>query len=563
MKLKKKEIMRLFKLGRLQIVVMSLSILFLLFFYILAKNSPKPINLDYYEELFYSSKITSAKMINEEVIIYTKEGSFKIVKDAIDIKKLAREIPLEVDIKSNNNGLFLIFLSVLIIFIVLFFVSKIKNRSLVKKQNNSSENKNIAIATEPFLSSNITPTSSKIKFTDVAGIEEVKEELSEIVDFLKNPSKYKNLNITLPKGVLLVGPPGVGKTLIAKAVAGEAGVPFFYQSGALFVQIYVGMGAKRVRELFSVAKINAPSIIFIDEIDATGKARGNMRNDEREATLNQLLTEMDGFEDNTGVIVIAATNKIEMIDEALLRSGRFDRRIFISLPDMQDRIKIIDTYLKDKNHSTSAKDIAKITVGFSGAALCTLVNEAAINTLKRGAKKIAFSDFLAVRDKVLIGKKKLMHFSEQEKEIQAIYQAAKALCAYWFEVDFDKITLVGDFTKERDKEIESKTYLLSKIKVFLAGIAILKINFQETYSNSAEDLNKARNIAKEMVERYAMGKNLLPTHSDIEDILSNSLSEVTKFLEGMQKPINEMVLILIEEESLTKNRIKEIIGEIF
>ena len=195
-------------------------------------------------------------------------------------------------------------------------------------------------------SGNVEAIHSNITFEDIAGIEEIKEELEEVVDFLNNPKKYQKFDVTLPKGVLLVGPPGVGKTLIAKAVAGEADVPFFYQSGASFVHIYVGMGAKKVRELFNTAKRNAPSIIFIDEIDAVGKQRGLGSNDEREATLNELLTQMDGFTSSSGVMVIAATNKIEVLDEALLRAGRFDRRVFLNLPNRIDREKILKLYLK-------------------------------------------------------------------------------------------------------------------------------------------------------------------------------------------------------------------------
>jgi len=229
----------------------------------------------------------------------------------------------------------------------------------------------------------IQAAKSNIKFKDVAGIEDVKAELEEVVDFLNNPKKYSKYNVSLPKGVLLVGPPGVGKTLIARAVAGEANVPFFYQSGASFVHIYVGMGAKRVKELFNQAKAKAPSIIFIDEIDAVGKSRGMGSNDEREATLNELLTQMDGFSGNTGVMVIAATNKIEVLDEALLRAGRFDRRVFLTLPSKEDRFKILELYLKGKKTNFDVEKLALDTSGFSSAALSTLVNEALLNMIKR------------------------------------------------------------------------------------------------------------------------------------------------------------------------------------
>jgi ATP-dependent metalloprotease FtsH len=552
--------MRLFKPTKLQIVVMLFAILTVLTVYVLVK-SPKAVDLHFYNKLLTEQQIKSAKISDGEVILYTDKGIFSIAKEGINISELVYFVPIDVD---RQNGIGEIISLFLLLMLTLFcFLYYAKTKSVASPQNGLTTLKNAAIEGETTLGSVIAPSASKLKFSDVAGIQSVKEELSEIVDFLKNPSIYQNMGVKLPRGVLLIGPPGVGKTMIAKAVAGEANVPFFYQSGAGFVQIYVGMGAKRVRELFSVAKKNTPSIIFIDEIDAVGKARGGFRNDEREATLNQLLTEMDGFEDNSGVIVIAATNRLEMIDEALLRSGRFDRRVFISLPDLHDREKIIASYIEDKKHNVNIIDIAKMSVGFSGAALSTLVNEAAINAIRRKSKTVEIQDFLDVRDKVLLGKTKLARYNEKEKHIQAVYQAAKALCAYWFEIDFDKISLVGNFTKEIDKEIESKSEIITKIKVALAGIAASKIYFNETYSNSSEDLNKARQLAGEMVEKYAMGDRLLPTAGDVEAILSFCLNEVSEFLEGMKKSLDLLISTLIEEETLTKENIREILSKIF
>ncbi|MDR1007083.1 MAG: ATP-dependent metallopeptidase FtsH/Yme1/Tma family protein [Campylobacteraceae bacterium] len=552
--------MQLFKPTRLQVVVILFAILAVLTTYIFVK-SPKAVDLRFYNELLTAQQIKSAKISNDEIILYTDKGIFSIAKDGVNIPELIYFVPISIDKQSSISEMISLFLMLMLAFFC--FLYYIKTKFVPPSQTNLPTAKNAAIEGEAALGNVITPSVSKLKFSDVAGIQSAKEELSEIVDFLKNPSIYQNMGVKLPRGVLLIGPPGVGKTMIAKAVAGEANVPFFYQSGAGFVQIYVGMGAKRVRELFSVAKKNAPSIVFIDEIDAAGKARGGFRNDEREATLNQLLTEMDGFEDNSGVIVIAATNRLEMIDEALLRSGRFDRRIFISLPDLHDREKIIASYLEDKKHNINVTDIAKMSVGFSGAALSALVNEAAINAIRRKNKVVEAQDFLAVRDKVLLGKTRLVRYSEKEKNIQAVYQAAKALCAYWFEIDFDKISLVGNFTKEIDKEIESKSEIITKIKVALAGIAASKIYFNETYSNSSEDLTKARQMASEMVEKYAMGSRLLPTAGDVESILSFCLDDVLKLLEGMKKSLDLLVSILIEEETLTKEKIKDILGRIF
>ncbi|WP_456469950.1 AAA family ATPase [Caminibacter sp.] len=409
----------------------------------------------------------------------------------------------------------------------------------------------------------IRPITSNYTFKDVAGINEVKEELIEIVDFLKNPEKYRSFGINLPKGVLLVGPPGVGKTLIAKALAGEAGVPFFYQSGSSFVQMYVGVGAKRVRDLFSKAKAMAPSIIFIDEIDAIGKARGNLRNDEREATLNQLLTEMDGFEGSEGVIVIGATNKVDLLDEALLRPGRFDRRIFVELPGLKDRMEILKVHLKNKPFKGNLENIAKMTVGFSGAALASLVNEASIYALKQNKPFIEESDFYAVKDKVLMGKKRLNTYSPKEKEILSYYQAAKAVIADWLGVDFERISLVKDDFKEEDKEIISKTEIMSKIETLLAGRIAVEDRFNEKYSNAHKDIKKARELALRMIKDYGMGENIVGDESEVAKILEDAYKE-TKVLYDSNLPVIEKVYEkMLKDEIIHKEDMKKIRDEIF
>ncbi|MEO1942221.1 MAG: AAA family ATPase [Campylobacterales bacterium] len=408
----------------------------------------------------------------------------------------------------------------------------------------------------------IRPTTSNVTFNDVAGISEVKEELMEIVDFLKNPKKYRDFGIRLPKGVLLVGPPGVGKTLIAKAVAGEAGVPFFYQSGSSFVQMYVGVGAKRVRDLFNKAKMMAPSIVFIDEIDAIGKARGNMRNDEREATLNQLLTEMDGFEDSSGVIVIGATNKIELLDDALLRPGRFDRRIYVGLPGLKDRLEILKVHMKNKPFKGNLETIAQMTVGFSGAALASLVNEASIHALKRGKHYIDESDFFAVKDKVLVGKKKLQTYSPQEKEILSYYQATKAVVAEWLGVDFERITLVKDDFKEEDKEIVSRSELMNKIAVYLSGRVGVEEKFKEKFSNAHLDLRKARELAIKMVQDYGMGNRLVAAEGEIGEILEEAYQQVRDIYRTNQELIERAYQLIQSREVLHLEDIKQLREEV-
>ena len=549
-----------FKSKKLMVSLMAASVVILLVLVALIRDDIKAIDYKLYQALLEAKAIKKAVIDVDEVILLTSEGKYSIVKDGIDIKELLKHVPVQ-SVKENPflRDLVVIGLFFLMIFGLVLYGRKKREADLKKEQESNYS----AYANAGFAQAIIKPTTSKYKFTDIAGISEVKEELQEIVDFLKNSAKYKKMGITLPRGVLLIGPPGVGKTLIAKAVAGEAEVPFFYQSGASFVQIYVGMGAKRVRELFSYAKANAPSIIFIDEIDAVGKARGGMRNDERESTLNELLTQMDGFEDSSGVIVIGATNKIDVIDEALLRSGRFDRRVFIPMPDMADRVQILGVYLKGKPFEGDVHNIAKMSVGFSGAALATLVNEAAINALRNDREVIKEEDFMEVRQKVLLGKRKVLNFSEKEKEIQSHYQAAKALCAYWFEIDFDKITIVNDRLKDLNMEIESKTQMFSKIKVYLAGIAVTKIRYNETFSNSTEDLLRAREIAKNMSELYGMGGGLVPYPDDIATILDEAKNEVEKFLLGMSAPLEKVSKQLFEDESISKVQIKTIVDEIF
>ncbi len=546
-----------FKNKKFTILVISFVAVLSLLLFSALRQEAKYIDFGTYEELLQNKDIKKAIIKKNNVVLYTSEGKFALPKEAIDLGELLKQVPIENNQKEiASDGEFLLsFLIIGIVFIL--FIANRRQRQLQQIH----EQKNKSFELETFMPAPIQPSASSVNFSDIAGIENVKEELTEIVDFLKRPEKYKGYGIKLPKGVLLVGPPGVGKTMVAKAIAGEANVPFFYQNGASFVQIYVGMGAKRVRELFSKAKAYAPSIIFIDEIDAVGKARGGARNDERESTLNQLLTEMDGFEDSSGVTVVAATNRIEMIDEALLRSGRFDRRVFLSLPDLKDREEILAIYLKNKPHYVDIKEIAKMTVGFSGAALSTLVNEAAINALKRDAKLITIEDFMDVRDKVLLGKKKVLHYSDDEKQIQATYQASKALCAFWFDVDFDKIAILSNDLKGIDREIESKTQMLCKIKVYLAGIAGSIIFYNESFSNAQEDLAKARELASVMVEYYGMGDRLMPSNDDVNSILQSSLKEVESFLSDMKEPLEEIKIKLLKDESITKEQLGKILQD--
>lgn len=384
-------------------------------------------------------------------------------------------------------------------------------------------------------SSAITPLHSSTRFSDVAGIDDVKCELLEIVDFLKNPQRYQHFRVNMPRGVLLSGAPGVGKTLLAKALAGESGVSFFYQSGASFVEMYVGVGAKRVRELFSRAKASAPCIIFIDEIDAIGRARQSAsHNTERESTLNQLLVEMDGFSDSSGVIVLGATNHIDALDPALLRSGRFDRKLFIELPNKHEREQILSMYLASKPHNLHAHipEIASQTSGFSGASLATLVNEAALNALRSGAQSISKQDFDAVYSKIHSGLKRLPLLESHMRDVYAIYQASKLLYALRHNLTPQRFTLFETTLLPHSPHTLSRSELLARMRFHLIGDRALRLGFGESYGIFSHDFHSA----KELLD---LGRTLgLLSHENASEL--------------------ESALIYDERESLTKELLSAI-----
>ena len=399
-----------------------------------------------------------------------------------------------------------------------------------------------ANSTNDDLNINIQAVSSNVTFKDIAGISEIKEELEEVVDFLNEPKKYLKHGVKLPKGVLLIGPPGVGKTLIARAVAGEADVPFFYQSGASFVQIYVGMGAKKVRELFKKAKQNAPAIIFIDEIDAVGKRRSGTSNDERESTLNELLTQMDGFEGDSGVIVIAATNKVEVLDEALLRAGRFDRRLHVGLPNIDDREKILELYLNEKNHEINIRQLSVDTTGFSSAALATLINEALLNMIKRDSKILDSDDIEIAKNKLEFGKKQIKILDEKQKEILSIYQASKAF------ISKNKVALFDESVEKLNTTYPSYHELIENIRRDLAGFIGVEVIKKEKYAINHKDLENADKIANEIVNKYKMA-------TSVEELLNNVKNDLRADLSHNSSEINRLKEIMIKNEVITLNDI--------
>ena len=537
------------------IVTLLLILLALLSFGIL-RDSDKLITHNKANTLYTNGDIEKLILDGNYIHIKTPTQSYKIYKDAINKTAFFTKYPVEV--KEESTYLYDIF-SLLILIGAFFFLFRFMKQSRLQQltQIRAAKVNNTEIY-EP-----VEALKSNITFSDVAGIKDVKEELEEIIDFLKEPQKYRNLDIRLPKGVLLIGPPGVGKTLISKAVAGEAGVPFFYQSGASFVHIYVGMGAKRVSELFKKAKQMAPSIIFIDEIDAVGKSRGEFRNDEREATLNQLLTEMDGFEDSSGVIIIGATNKVDVLDEALLRAGRFDRRIHISLPDLEDRMKTLELYLAHKPNAVDTANVARMTVGFNSAALDTLTNEAAIFAMREGRTTVETSDFEAVKEKVLSGKRKILSFTEEERKIQAVYQGAKAVIATWLDVEFDKIGIVNTRLTIQEHEILSRSKLLNRIKVYLAGSIATQIHYNEQFTNASEDIKLAKELVVKVIYEYSMSENFIVTPLQEEELMKESVSELKALLKTLSRALEEVSNYLLLHENISHQECKDILREIF
>ncbi|AEA33518.1 ATP-dependent zinc metalloprotease FtsH [Hippea maritima] len=547
-----------------------------------------------------NGKIKKANFEGNDVYVITKDGKrFKSyvpeVKDIAD--KLAKN-GVAVNIKPpQNNSLLtniLIYWAPMIVFIFLWFYFMNQMNKGGKALSFGKSNARMFIS-DP---------KNRITFKDVAGIDEVKDELLELIEFLKSPKKFTKIGAKIPKGVLLVGAPGTGKTLVAKAVAGEAGVPFFTISGSDFVEMFVGVGASRVRDLFNQAKRNAPCIVFIDEIDAVGRQRGagvGGGNDEREQTLNQLLVEMDGFQTDTNIIVMAATNRPDVLDPALLRPGRFDRRIVVPKPDVKGRLEILKVHTRKipLGDNVDLEVIAKSTSGFVGADLANLVNEAALIAARRNKSKVEMEDFDIAKDKVLLGpERKNVIISEREKRITAYHESGHAIVAKMLP-NTDPVHKVSIIPRgmalgvtqqlpEDDKYTYDKDYLINRMAVLMGGRAAEEVMLNNITTGAGNDIERATEIARKMVCEWGMS-SLGPIHladegkevflgrdiavrksvseetaklidNEVRKIVEEAYSIAVNIIKENRDKIEKMAQKLLEKEVLDAKEIDEIVG---
>ena len=449
----------------------------------------------YEENEYFMAKLPLSDEVMKKIITASEKYNFKLV---------AEDDP-------DSSSFLIIVLEILPFVILIAGAFFIINRQVAGNKNSMDFGKSRA---------KLVTDQNKVTFKDVAGLKEEKEEVAELIDFLKNPKKFQKLGARIPKGVLLFGPPGTGKTLLAKAVAGEADVPFYFISGSDFVELFVGVGASRVRDMFQQAKRNAPCLIFIDEIDAVGRQRGTGLgggHDEREQTLNQLLTEMDGFGANEGIIIIAATNRPDVLDPALLRPGRFDRQVTVNLPDVKGREEILGVHAKNKTlaEGITLKNLAKRTPGFSGADLENLLNEAALLAVRRDKDEITMSEIDEATDRVLMGPAKVSHkYSENDRKLVAYHEAGHAVIGLKLANAnvVQKVTIIprgsaGGYNMmvpKEEKLCSTKTDLLDQITGLLGGRTAEEITFGEITTGAHNDFEKATKIARSMVTEYGM-----------------------------------------------------------
>ncbi len=506
-----------------------------------------------------------------------------------------QEFKLEVEPDPDSSTLLLVVVNVLPLVLLVGVAFWFLNRQLAGNKSSLDFGKSKA---------RLSSDNNKVTFKDVAGLKEEKEEVKEIIDFLKNPKKFQKLGARIPKGILLFGPPGTGKTLLAKAVAGEANVPFYFISGSDFVELFVGVGASRVRDMFQQAKRNAPCLIFIDEIDAVGRQRGTGLgggHDEREQTLNQLLTEMDGFGANEGIIIMAATNRPDVLDPALLRPGRFDRQVTVNLPDVREREEILAVHAKNKTlaEGVTLENLAKRTPGFSGADLENLLNEAALLAVRRNKTKITMSEIDEATDRVLMGPAKTSHkYSENDRKLVAYHEAGHAVVGLKLANanDVQKVTIIprgsaGGYNMmvpSVEKLCSTKTDLLEEITGLLGGRTAEEVVFGEITTGAHNDFEKATKIARAMVTEYGMSdlgplqfeqqegsvflgrdynkmqhfSNEVANEIDMEmrKIIDNCHKKATEIIKQNKDLLKLIAEALLEYETLTKEQIDYLVA---
>lgn len=537
-----------------------------------------PNNADYYFTFGYTADIDTILTMIENYNAAVEEYNATLGEDEVEFGKITY---MSEPVTESWLESLLPYLSILVVLVFGWFLLKnilganSKSMTFGKTRANMAQN-------------------IKTRFTDVAGIDEEKEELEEVVEFLKNPQKFTELGAKIPKGILMVGQPGTGKTLLAKAIAGESNVPFFSISGSDFVEMFVGVGASRVRDLFEQAKKHAPCIVFIDEIDAVGRQRGaglGGGNDEREQTLNQLLVQMDGFEGNEGIIVIAATNRSDVLDPALLRPGRFDRQIVVNPPDVKGREKILEVHARKKpiDESVSFKTVAKLTSGFTGADLENLLNEAAILTARSGRKKITMVDIQEGINKVIMGpQKKSRVITEEDKKITAFHEAGHAIvgrllehCDVVQEVSIIPRGMAAGYTISRpDKDENHMSYskLMDMITMMLGGRVAEECLLKDICTGASNDIERVTKIARKMVTEWGMSKNLGPINfgsssevfigrdyqtqvnysektaaeidAEVKRIVEECYEKARKIIKENVAKINVMVEVLLEKETI-------------